>query len=140
MSNTTNQNSIIIKSSPDRVWEILTTNDGITNCMQNIKVASDWTIGSKVEYTCYNPDGTIMVWKDQEMIWKGIIAELESNKVYTVQYNDSNGLIKETYLLETETDGVKLTFTQECVDEAAANGYKEGNQFTLQAIKEYLEK
>jgi uncharacterized protein YndB with AHSA1/START domain len=140
MSNTINQNSIIIKSPPDRVWKTLTADEGITNCLPSIKVASDWKIGSKVEYACYNPDGSIMIWNDQEMIWRGIIAVLETNKVYTVEYNGSNGLIKETYSLETDNDNVKLTFTQECVDEASANGYKDGNQFTLQAIKEYLEK
>ncbi len=54
MDNVINQSSITIKTTPKRVWDTLTTNEGITRCMPSIKVISDWKIGSDVEYTCYN--------------------------------------------------------------------------------------
>ncbi|MBC7406339.1 MAG: SRPBCC domain-containing protein [Candidatus Parcubacteria bacterium] len=140
MSSTINQNSISINSTPDKVWEVLTTNEGITQCLPSIKVFSEWKLGSNVEYTCYSPDGSIMQWGGKEIIWKGKIVEFEINKIYSVDYNGSGELTKETYELKTENETVKLTFTQECVNEKIAQGYEAGNAFTLQAIKKYLEK
>ena len=140
MPSTINQYTISINSTLDKVWEVLTTNGGITKFLPSIKVLSEWKLGSNVEYTCYSPDGSVMLWDDKEMIWKGKIVEFDVNKTYSVDYNGSGGLVKETYELKTENDTVKLTFTQECVNEKIAQGYEAGNAFTLQAIKKYLEK
>jgi uncharacterized protein YndB with AHSA1/START domain len=141
MSNTINNHNISIKSPVDKVWEALTTSEGVTNCLPNIKVVSNWVLGSEITYTCYEADGiTITEWNNKKMIWEGVITELTPNKVYSVEYSGSGGIIKETYTLQSDNDSTELNFTQECVDEETAKAYKEGNEFTQQAIKEYLEK
>ena len=140
MPNTVNHSSITINTSPEKVWEVLTTSEGITKCLPSIKVLSEWKLGSNVEYTCYSPDGSIMIWNDKQMIWNGEITEFETNKIYSVEYNGSGGIIKETYSLENQNSEIKLNFMQECIDEQTARNYIEGNEFTLSAIKKYLEK
>ncbi len=81
-----------------------------------------------------------MIWNENKMIWKGTITELETNKIYKVQYNGSIGLVQETYIIEDQNGETKLTFVQVCTDQEAANSYKNGNMYTLKAIKGFLEK
>ena len=140
MPNTINNHNITINVPVEKVWEVLTTSNGITKYLPNIKVVSDWKIGSSVVYTCYEDEGnTITTWNNQEMVWNGIITELETNKIYSVDYNGSCGIIKETYTLKSQEGSTDLSFYQECVDEEIAKGYNKGNGYTQLAIKKYFE-
>jgi uncharacterized protein YndB with AHSA1/START domain len=139
MNNTT-ISTITISSSIDNVWEAITSSNAIKTYIPNMRVISDWELGSDIRYTCYDENGSVAIWNGVEMIWTGKITELETNKKLVVSYNGSGGLVKESYELSQNEHGiVELIFTQEAVDEATAKNYIEGNEYTLKSIKKYLE-
>ena len=139
MNNTTNQYTITIKSSMDRLWKVLASTSGTLEYMPDTKLISDWQIGSSIEYACYNPDGTIMKWNDQDMIWKGLVVEFEEGETFTIDYGGSLGLVSETYSLKLVEDGTEVTFIQVAVDAETAKNYDSGNIQTLDTLKKYLE-
>jgi uncharacterized protein YndB with AHSA1/START domain len=136
-----NETEITIKARAEKVWKAITTSQGVESYLPGMKVVSSWNVGSEVEYTCYNKDGSIMMWNDNEMIWKGVITELAPNKRYVVEYNGSTGIEKEIYELSEENDGTtKLIFVQTATTPEVAKNYEDGNQESLQLLKNYLEK
>ncbi len=139
MSKFINTHEIVIDSSLDVVWRAMT--DQISRYLKNMKVVTDWKQGSTIIYTHYEDDGTVTVWQGMQMIWSGVIEVLKINEQLDVSYTDqSSGLIKESYILETVSiHEVKVTFTQELISEEMANNYKEGNEYTLNALKTYVE-
>lgn len=141
MSNNTNIHSININSSIEKVWKAITKTQELSKYMTNIKVESNWNLDDDIKYTCYADDGAIMIWNGQEMVWEGKIVEFNINKILAVEYNGSGGIIKEKYELSLDSDGrVYLYFEQIAIDQQTAKNYVEGNDYTLQSIKKYLEK
>jgi uncharacterized protein YndB with AHSA1/START domain len=69
----TNAYELTIKANLSKVWNAISTSEGFESYMKNMKVESDWQKGSSVKFTCYNSDGTIMLWDNKQMIWSGII-------------------------------------------------------------------
>jgi uncharacterized protein YndB with AHSA1/START domain len=141
MSLSTNNNEIKIKASVNKVWSAITTSKELESYMTNMKIISNWKVDSDIVYTCYYPDGSVMLWNDKEMIWKGVITEMVTNSRFVVEYDGSAGIKKETYEIEEiDTNTTKVVFTQEANDPETAKGYDEGNRETLKLMKEYLEK
>jgi uncharacterized protein YndB with AHSA1/START domain len=137
----TNAVEIAIKVGTKKVWNAITTSQGVESYLPGMKVVSSWNAGSEVEYTCYNKDGSIMMWNDNEMIWKGVIIELTPTKRYVVEYSGSTGIEKEIYELSEQNDGTtKLIFVQTASAPEITKSYENGNQESLQLLKNYLEK
>jgi uncharacterized protein YndB with AHSA1/START domain len=137
---TTNSYEIILKASAKDVWRAITTSEGLESYMKSMKVLSNWQVGASIEYTCYNPEGTIMLWNDKKMVWKGEIVTFETNKMFTVAYDGSAGILKESYTLESINEQTtKLMFIQTATDAQAIAAYNDGNKHSLQLLKEYLE-
>jgi uncharacterized protein YndB with AHSA1/START domain len=141
MNNNINISYITIHTGINKVWEALTNPTIINSYIKNMKVESDWKEGSVIKYTCYEEDGSVSIWNGNEAIWIGKIIDLELNKRFLVKYDGSGGLIQESYDLEEKEGGyLELKFTQEAVDEETAKNYVQGNEYTLQSIKFFLEK
>lgn len=135
-----NQHSISINSPVEKVWFTLTNSGELSKYMPAIKVVSDWRQGSSIEYTCYNEDGTITIWNNAPMVWSGTIEKLQTNATFTVKYNGSTGVLSETYELSTEGNITKVDFIQELTSQEVANNYIEGNEYSLNSLKTYLER
>jgi hypothetical protein len=75
------------------------------------------------------------------MIWSGVIETLETNQTLATRYTDqSQVVVSEIYNVERlEENSTKVTFTQTLVSQEMADNYKDGNQFTFEALKKYLE-
>jgi uncharacterized protein YndB with AHSA1/START domain len=141
MSESTNNYETIIKANVDKVWSVITTSEEWESYMKNMKIVSEWKVGESIVFTCYNPDGSVMLWNDKEMIWRGVIAEKVANSRFVVDYDGSSGIKKETYEVEEiDPNTTKLTFIQVANDIETAKDYDEGNKETLQNMKNYLEK
>ncbi|MBC7472302.1 MAG: SRPBCC domain-containing protein [candidate division SR1 bacterium] len=137
----TNNHTTTVNSSLEKVWFALTNSDEISKYLLSMKVVSNWTEESKIEYTHYDKNGKITEWNGTKMIWSGIIETLELNKLFTVNYTGSpTGVIKETYSLErVNKKTTKLDFVQTITTLEMADNYKEGNEHSLNALKKYLE-
>jgi uncharacterized protein YndB with AHSA1/START domain len=134
-----NNHSITINSPVEKVWFALTNSDELPKYLPPMKVVSDWKEGSTVIYTHYEKDWSITVWNNAQMVWSGMIEKLETNSIFTVKYDGSTGVLKETYLLNSSENGTKLDFIQELTSQEVADNYIEGNEYTLKALKAYLE-
>jgi uncharacterized protein YndB with AHSA1/START domain len=137
----TNSYETIIKADVDKVWKAITTSEEWESYMNNMKIVSDWKVGESIVFTCYNPDGSVMIWNDREMIWRGVIAEKITNSRFVVDYDGSTGIKKETYeIVQVDEQTTNLKFIQVANDPDTARGYDEGNKETLKLLKDYLEK
>jgi uncharacterized protein YndB with AHSA1/START domain len=137
----TSDHSIIINASVEKVWKAFTTKEQFESYMNGMTVVSDWKAGSPIVYTCYNKDGSVMLWNEMEMVWNGVIQELVPNEKIVTEYNGSAGIEKETYVLEKlDEQTTKLTFIQTAVDPKRARNYEDGNTQTLELLKQYCEK
>ena len=141
MSSQINSNSITINSSAQKVWFALTNSNVVNKYLPNVKVVSSWELGSRIVYTCYDKDGEVYQWNGKPMIWSGEITAWEINKTLEIDYTDqSQGVTSESYILKSIDDNTtELTFTQTLVSQEMANSYKDGNQYTLDALKKYCE-
>lgn len=137
----TNDHEIIIKSNISNVWRILTSSDELPRYLIQMKVVSDWKVGSPIVFTHYEEDGSITEWNDEPMIWNGVIEVLETNKQYDVGYVDgSGGLVRESYILEEiSPHETKVYFHQEAISNEFAKNYREGNQYALESLKNHAE-
>jgi uncharacterized protein YndB with AHSA1/START domain len=135
-----NNHTITINSPIEKVWFALTDSVELTKYIPAMKVVSDWKEGSTIEYTHYEKDGTVTIWNGSPMIWSGKIEKIELNTNFVVKYDGSTGVIKEIYMLSPTEIGTKLDFIQELTSQEVADNYKEGNEYTLNALKTYLEK
>ena len=135
--------TISVNSEISKVWDLLTTSDGYGKWMPNITAVSDWQEGSKIVYTCYNPDGSVMLWKGHgECIWDGSIEKLILNQEFSCKYPGSHtGLIEESYLFEAiDENNTKVTLIQDLTTQEVADEYKKGSMYSLELLKTYLAK
>jgi uncharacterized protein YndB with AHSA1/START domain len=136
-----NQLTIIIKAPVSDVWFALTDPRIVSQWLPSIKVISNWQVNSPITYTCYNEDGSVMEWEGNQMIWEGIITELNENQKFSCNYpNGEAGILSEDYIFEViDQNTTQLTQIQEATSQEMANNYKEGNQASLEMLKDYLE-
>jgi uncharacterized protein YndB with AHSA1/START domain len=138
---TTNTHTIPINASSEKVWLAFTTSQEVETYMENMKVVSGWKVGSPIVFTCYNSDGSVMIWNDKEMIWSGEIVEMIPNQKFVVNYHGNSGLVSEMYELDSDGNGgTNLTFTQVANTPEVAKNYQSGNLQTLELLKLYCEK
>ena len=136
-----NNLEIEINASVEKVWLALTNATEFNKWMKRVSVETNWKQGSEITYTCYDQNGKVMQWEGMDMIWKGNIKTVVSNKELTCIYpNQSTGLIEESYLIEKLGDHkTKLLQIQTVTTQAVADGYKEGTLHSLQLLKKHLE-
>jgi uncharacterized protein YndB with AHSA1/START domain len=138
----TQNHEITIKTNVQNVWKAMTDCETLSKYLGDMKVKSNWQQGSEIVYTHYDADGSVTIWKGMEMIWKGIIESFEPNKQFRVRYLDANtGLVSETYTLqELDANTTQVNFEQIALSAEIAENHKEGNEYTLNAMKKFLEK
>lgn len=133
--------SIIINTSPDKVWEALTKPELVKQYMFGAEVVSDWQKGSSLTYKG--------MWEGKPYEDKGTILEIEPQKLLKATYFSALSGLEDkpenyntvAYELSTEAESTKLTVTQdnnpsqEAADKAAENW-----GMTLSAVRELLEK
>jgi uncharacterized protein YndB with AHSA1/START domain len=137
----TQNHQITIHTNVQNVWKAMTDSETLSKYLGNMTVKSDWKVGSQIVYTHYEADGSVTIWKGMEMIWKGIIESFEPNSRFSVKYLDTNtGLVSETYTLqELDINTTQVNFEQIALSAEIAENYKEGNEYTLNAMKKFLE-
>jgi hypothetical protein len=110
--------------------------------MKNINVQTDWKQGSEITYSCFDEKGKVVQWEGMDMVWQGIIKNIDKYKELTCVYpTKSTGLIEESYFLEKiEVNKTRLTQVQTLISKVVADGYKDGALLTLELLKNYLEK
>jgi uncharacterized protein YndB with AHSA1/START domain len=134
-----NNHSIVVNSPVEKVWFALTNSSELGKYLPEMKVVSDWKEGSNIVYTHYEKDGTITTWNNSQMVWSGLIEKLEINTIFIVKYDGSTGVLNETNQLSPQGNCTKVDFIQELTSQEVADNYIEGNQYTLNALKTYLE-
>ena len=132
--------AIIINASASRVWDALTKPDLIKQYLFGTEVATDWQVGSPITYK-----GT---WEGKTYEDKGKILQVEPGRLLVSTYWSSLSSVPDIpenyqtvrYELSAESDGTRLTITQDNNDTQEAAAHSEQNwKMVLDAIKKLLE-
>jgi uncharacterized protein YndB with AHSA1/START domain len=136
-----NNLSITIKAPIEDVWQALTDSKMLPQWLPNMKVVSNWQVGSSVVYTCYNDEGKIMEWEGMQMVWDGIIKTLIPNTEFSIEYpSELAGLVSEIYTFEKiDANTTTLFQSQFAVSQEVADSYVSGTEDSLELLKDYLE-
>lgn len=132
--------SVIVNTTADKVWEVITTPELITQFLFGTLVETDWNVGSSIKYKG--------VWEGKPYEDKGTILAFEPNKLFQSTYfSDISGKedIPENYntvsYILAEHDGkTELTLTQDNIPTRDEATHSEGNwKMVLEKIKEIAE-
>ena len=128
---------IYIRTTPERLWEAITDSEIRGKFQFGNRVASDWTVGSKVELT--NPgapsplgDGEILEIDPPRRLVHTMIA-LWSDEVR------SEGASRVTWEIEPVADSCHLTVTHDQLREGANSQLYGGWPMILSGLKTWLE-
>lgn len=97
---------IYIKTSPERVWEGLTSAEFTRQYFHQTRVESDWKVGSKVTY--FNPDGSIAVAGEVLQLSKPTLLSFTWHVHYNAEAK-KEAPSRVTYKLEEVEDATRLT-------------------------------
>jgi len=131
---------ITINTPASKVWDALTKPDLIKQYLFGTEVATDWQVGSPITYK-----GT---WEGKTYEDKGKILQIEPGKLLVSTYWSSFLGVPDIaenyqtvrYELSAESDGTRLTITQDNNDTQEAAAHSEQNwKMVLDAIKKLLE-
>jgi len=132
--------SIVIKATPQRVWEALTDPAQIKQYMWGAEAISDWKLGSSLTYR-----GT---WEGKAYEDKGTILEIDPPRLLRTNYysplsgkaDAPENYAEVTYAVREASGGSELTVTQTNIEDEAAKSRSEGNWgMALDAIKQLIE-
>ena len=132
--------AIIINTPASKVWDALTEPDLIKQYLFGTEVATDWQAGSPITYK-----GT---WEGKTYEDKGKILQIEPGKLLVSTYWSSLSSVPDIpenyktvrYELSAESDGTRLTITQDNNDTQEAAAHSEQNwKMVLDGIKKLLE-
>lgn len=138
---TINDYELTIEAPVAKVWQALTDKRVAEEWMLSVKVESDWAEGANIRFTCYDDKGNVAQWQGMDMIWNGTITRLVEQKEFTTKYDGSAGVLLESYLLDADgPTTTRVKFHQECTNEEAAKGYREGTDEQFVMLKKYLER
>ncbi len=131
---------ITINTPASKVWDALTKPDLIKQYLFGTEVATDWQVGSPITYK-----GT---WEGKTYEDKGKILQIEPGKLLVSTYWSSFLGVPDIpenyqtvrYELSAESDGTRLTITQDNNDTQEAAAHSEQNwKMVLDGIKKLLE-
>jgi uncharacterized protein YndB with AHSA1/START domain len=141
MENTfTAEASIVINSSPAKVWDALINPEMVKQYLFGTNVQSDWKKGSPITYTGE--------WEGKKYEDKGTILEVEPEKYLLSTYWSSmsgtpdapENYQKVGYTLTPEGEGTKLTITQENAKTQEAADHSNKNwEMVLGGLKKLME-
>jgi uncharacterized protein YndB with AHSA1/START domain len=132
--------AITINTPASKVWDALTRPDLIKQYLFGTEVATDWQVGSPITYK-----GT---WEGKTYEDKGKILRIEPGKQLVSTYWSSLSGVPDIpenyqtvrYELSAESDGTRLTITQDNNDTQEAAAHSEQNwKMVLDGIKKLLE-
>jgi uncharacterized protein YndB with AHSA1/START domain len=131
---------ITINTPASKVWDALTRPDLIKQYLFGTEVVTDWQVGSPITYK-----GT---WEGKTYEDKGKILRIEPGKQLVSTYWSSLSGVPDIpenyqtvrYELSAESDGTRLTITQDNNDTQEAAAHSEQNwKMVLDGIKKLLE-
>ena len=130
--------AMYIKTTPEKLWEALTTSEFTEKYWgpDGRKLETDWKAGSSVR--TIRPDG--------KTDWQGKVLECDPPKLlsFTFQTGANKEQIEEpastvTYLLEPQSSGTKLTVTHIDLSEIMLPKITGGWTYVLSSLKSLLE-
>jgi uncharacterized protein YndB with AHSA1/START domain len=128
---------IYIKTTPERLWEALTDPDMRSKYSFGTRVTSDWTPGSRYEFS--GPDGT-GIWGEGENLEVEPPRRLvQSMKALWSEDVQREGTSRVTYELEPVGDSCRLTVTHDQLREGANDELYGGWPMILSGLKTLLE-
>ncbi len=135
------ENSIEINAKPEQIWFALTDPEMVAAYFWDTKVKSTWIKGGEISYT-----GT---YDDKEYVDKGIILEIELNKILKhtywtsfseTEYNPDSSAIITYKITELDKNSV-LTVTQDKFENEESRAKTENSwNHILHNIKNLIEK
>jgi len=132
--------TITINAPASKVWDAITKPDLIKQYLFGTEVATDWQVGSPITYK-----GT---WEGKTYEDKGKILQVEPGRLLVSTYWSSFLGVSDIpenyqtvrYELSAESDGTRLTITQDNNDTQEAAAHSEQNwEMVLDSIKKLLE-
>ena len=132
--------AITINAPASKVWDALTKPDLIKQYLFGTEVTTDWQVGSPITYR-----GT---WEGKTYEDKGKILQIEPAKLLVSTYWSSLSGVPDIpenyqtvrYELSAESDGTRLTITQDNNDTQEAAAHSEQNwKMVLDGLKRLLE-
>ena len=130
-----------IKASKENVWKALTDAEQIKKYFFGTETKSDWKVGSSITFSG--------VWDGTPYLDKGIILEIETQKILKYNYWSSFSGIEDvpanyaniTYLLGERGGETLYTIIQEGIKTEEAREHSKQNwQMVIASLKELLEK
>ena len=141
MNNTfTSKASTTINAPASKVWDALTKPDLIKQYLFGTQVTTDWQVGSPITYKG--------VWNGQAYEDKGRVLQIEIGKLLVSTFWSSLSGLPDVpanyktvrYELTTESNGTRLTITQDNNDSQEEANHSEQNWImVLDGIKKLLE-
>lgn len=124
-----------------KVWDAISTTQGMKVWAEWLKVDTDWQMNNPIVLTCYDEKGQILEHNGEEMVFRGIIEVKEEKKEITYSYPEKlAGIEKESYLLDEIDAGTTcVTFTQTCTSEEIAKDQEESQKQLMEMLKRKLE-
>jgi uncharacterized protein YndB with AHSA1/START domain len=125
--------STIIKTTPEKLWEALTTSDFTEKYWgsDGRKLETDWKVGSPVR--TIRPDG--------KTDWQGKVLQCDPPKLlsFTFEVIPSEPVSTVTYVIEPQKSGTKLTVTHIDLSEVMLSKISGGWTYVLSSLKSLLE-
>jgi uncharacterized protein YndB with AHSA1/START domain len=128
---------IYIKTTPERLWEAITDRDIRTKFQFGMQVNSDWTAGSRVEFSHPGAPG---------LIGEGEILEIDPPRrlvqTMVALWGDdvkSEGTSRVTWEIEQVADSCRLTLTHDQLRDGANEQLYGGWPMILSGLKTWLE-
>lgn len=137
----TGTSSILIRATPEKVWEALVNPEMIKQYLYGTDVSSDWQVGSPISYKG--------MWKDRPYEDKGTIVQLIPNQLLQTTYwsvfsereDLPENYLLVSYQLAEADDGTMLTIsTERNLSQLDADDVSKNWEYVLHLIKDLLEK
>jgi len=105
---------VLLKSSADKIWDLLINPAMTKQYMFGCEVISDWTIGRPVYWKCQTENGEEVIYVKGE-----VIEYVEGQKVTSTTFDPNSGMadipenyVQLSYELKELDNGTLLTITQ----------------------------
>lgn len=141
MTNSTATASILLNTTPQRVWEALTDPEQIKEYLFGTTTTTDWKKGSPITYKGE--------WEGKAYEDKGTIIDIQPEKLlHTTYYSSMSGKDDKPenysnviYKLDAEGDKTRLTITQDNAGDEASKEHSQNNwNMVLESLKKLVEK
>jgi uncharacterized protein YndB with AHSA1/START domain len=128
---------IYIKTTPEQLWEAITNSDMRSKYSFGIRVTTDWTPGSRYQFS--GPDGT-GVWGEGENVEVDPPRRLvQTFKALWSDEVEQEGESRVTWEIEPVGDSCRLTVIHDQLREGANNELYGGWPMVLSGLKTLLE-